>query len=110
MTHPAAHLGGLLRGSLTVYVEDVSYVTCPQSKIRCILQYLGDGWLGKAKHRVEGVIYRYDDVTEKTERIRDVPVKSIIAKIDGSWVSQVYYTLTGSKVALQRSSLPAFLI
>ena len=98
LTHPSAHLGGFLRGALTIYVEDLSYIVCAKNKLRCILQYLGDGWLGKAKHRVEGVIYWYDDETEDLERPRDVPERAILARIDGSWVGQLYYTLTGSKV------------
>jgi hypothetical protein len=73
---------------------------CQQSKLRCILQYLGDSWLGKAKHRVEGVIYRYDEKTENLQRIKDVSSTAILAKIDGSWMGQLYYTLPGSKVRL----------
>jgi len=96
LTHPAAHLGGLLRGALTVYVEDCCYVTCPKTKLKCILQYLGDSWIGKAKHRVEGVIYHYEEGDDDIERIKDVPSKLIKAKIEGSWMNQVYYTLTGS--------------
>lgn len=80
-------------------MEDVCYVTCEKTKIRCVLQYLGDGWLGKAKHRVEGAIYRYEnDGTDHYEKIKDIPAKKILAKIDGSWMSQIYYTLTGSSV------------
>ncbi|KAF8536038.1 hypothetical protein BDD12DRAFT_935826 [Trichophaea hybrida] len=97
LTHPIAHLGGLLRGALTVYVEDISFITCSRTKIRCILQYIGDSWLGKPKHRVEGVIYRFDHATEDIERIKDVPIKAILAKIEGSWMNQLYYTMTGSK-------------
>lgn len=100
LTHPAAHLGGLLRGALAIYVEDICFVTCEKTKMRCILQYLGDGWLGRAKHRVEGVIYRYEGTEEDHyERIKDVPSKKILAKIDGSWMTQIYYTLTGSSVS-----------
>jgi hypothetical protein len=85
-------------GTLNLYVEDVCYVTCQKTKLKAILQYLGDSWLGKAKHRVEGVIYEYvegDDI----ERIKDVPSKSIRARIEGSWMSQLYYTLPGSSVS-----------
>ncbi|KAI5806256.1 hypothetical protein EDC01DRAFT_639311 [Geopyxis carbonaria] len=97
LTHPVAQLGGLIRGTLTVYVEDFCFITCRKNKIRCILQYLGDSWIGKAKHRVEGVIYRYDNDEEaEYEQIKKVPAKKILAKIDGSWISKLYYTLTGS--------------
>ncbi len=86
----------IVLGALTVYVEDCCYVTCPKTKLKCILQYLGDSWIGKAKHRVEGVIYHYEEGDDDIERIKDVPSKLIKAKIEGSWISQVYYTLTGS--------------
>jgi len=85
-------------GALTLYVEDISFMTCSKNKIRCILQYIGDSWLGKPKHRVEGVIYRYNDATEDLERIKDVPTKAILAKIVGSWMNQLYYTIVDSKV------------
>jgi hypothetical protein len=65
--------------------------------LKAILQYLGDSWIGKAKHKVEGVIYHYvegDDI----ERIKDVPSKLIRARIEGSWMSQLYYIFPGSSV------------
>ncbi|CCX09779.1 hypothetical protein FPQ18DRAFT_37234 [Pyronema domesticum] len=97
LTHPIAQLGGFLRGTLAVFVEDTSFITCYTTKIRVILQYIGDSWLGKPKHRVEGVIYRYDDATENLDKIRDVPAKAVLARIEGSWMSQLFYTLNGSK-------------
>lgn len=81
-----------------MFVEDTSFITCYTTKIRVILQYIGDSWLGKPKHRVEGVIYRYDDATENLDKIRDVPAKAVLARIEGSWMSQLFYTLNGSKV------------
>ncbi|KAH8151592.1 uncharacterized protein LAJ45_04214 [Morchella importuna] len=96
LTHPAASLGGILRGSLNLYVEDVCYVTCPKTKLKVILQYLGDSWLGKAKHRVEGVVYEYNGEEDGITRLKDVPSKAIRAKIEGSWMNQLYYILPGS--------------
>lgn len=81
-----------------VYVEDFCFVTCAKTKMKCILNYIGDSWIGKAKHRVEGVIYQYDDSTINIERIRDVPANAIRARIDGSWMSQIHYTLPDYKV------------
>lgn len=94
-------MGGLLRGALAVYVEDVCYISCAKNKMRCILQYIGDSWIGKAKHRVEGIIYRTETPEdEAAERIKDISSKKILAKIEGSWQGQLYYTLTGSSVRL----------
>ncbi|KAF7590175.1 hypothetical protein BBP40_003196 [Aspergillus hancockii] len=96
MTHPAAHLGGLLRGALAITVSDTCYLTCPKTRIKVILQYLEDGWLGRAQNRVDGVIFRYDPSLDTTTKIKDVLEDDILAKISGSWHGQVYYTLAGT--------------
>jgi len=98
LTHPAAHLGGLLRGTLSVTVADLCYVTCPKTKIKAILHYLEEGWLGRTQNKVQGVIFRYDPENDTQTRIRDVPEKSIIARIEGCWQEQVYFTLANSSV------------
>lgn len=101
LTHPAAHLGGFLRGSLNIFVSDVCYITCQETRMKCILHYLEDGWIGKAKHRVEGVIYDMsdDDENENFTKVKDVPKSRVRANIEGSWVSQIYYTIPGSNVS-----------
>ncbi|PUU75759.1 hypothetical protein B9Z19DRAFT_310504 [Tuber borchii] len=96
LTHPAVNLGGFLRGTLNLYVEDICYVTCPKTKLKAVLQYLGDSWIGKAKHKVEGVIYQYTQEDDGIQKIKDVPSKLVLAKIEGSWMSQLYYTVPGS--------------
>ncbi|MCJ1287679.1 hypothetical protein MMC26_007031 [Xylographa opegraphella] len=97
LTHPAAHLGGLLRGSLSVTVSDVCFVTCPKTKLKVILHYIEEGWLGKVQNKVVGVMYRYNPETDKIMKIKDVPEKDIVGRIEGCWHDQVFYTLTGSK-------------
>ncbi|OGM45995.1 oxysterol-binding protein-like protein 1 [Aspergillus bombycis] len=96
LTHPAAHLGGLLRGALAITVSDTCYVTCPKTRIKVILQYLEDGWISRAQNRVEGVVFRYDPDIDTTTKIKDVPESDILAKISGSWHGQVYFTLSGA--------------
>ncbi|MCJ1398763.1 hypothetical protein MMC11_001964 [Xylographa trunciseda] len=97
LTHPAAHLGGLLRGSLSVTVSDTCFVTCPKTKLKVILHYVEEGWLGRVQNKVVGVMYRYNPETDKTTKIKDVPEKDILGRFDGCWHDQVFYTLTGSK-------------
>ncbi|RAH71017.1 putative oxysterol binding protein (Orp8) [Aspergillus aculeatinus CBS 121060] len=99
LTHPAAHLGGLLRGALAVTVSDTCYITCAHTRIKVILQYLEEGWIGRAQNRVEGVIFRYDPDSDTITRIKDVPQGDILAKISGSWHGQLFYTLSGSNDA-----------
>ncbi|EWC43518.1 hypothetical protein DRE_07480 [Drechslerella stenobrocha 248] len=97
LTHPAAHLGGFLTGALSITVQDKCYITCPSLKLKVILHYLDEPWLGRSKYRVEGVIFKYDPANDTIVHIRDVPEKDIKAKIDGSWVSEIYYKTPGSK-------------
>jgi oxysterol-binding protein-related protein 9/10/11 len=72
------------------------YVTCPQTRIKVILHYLEEGWLGRSQNRVQGVIFRYDPNNDKYNRIKDVPSKDILANIDGCWQEQVYYSISST--------------
>ncbi|OCL06722.1 oxysterol-binding protein-like protein 1 [Glonium stellatum] len=93
LTHPAAHLGGLLRGSLSVTVTDSCFITCAKTRIKVILQYLEEGWLGKTQNKVEGVVFTYDPENDNKTKIKDVPEKDVLARIEGCWTDKVYYTL-----------------
>ncbi|KAL8830833.1 MAG: hypothetical protein Q9170_005560 [Blastenia crenularia] len=97
LTHPAAHLAGMLRGSLSVTVADTCYITCSKSKIKAILHYLEEGWLGKTQNRVLGVIFKYDPENDNKTKIKDVSEKDILAKIEGCWQDKVHYTLKDEK-------------
>ncbi|OKL62936.1 hypothetical protein UA08_02086 [Talaromyces atroroseus] len=93
LTHPLAHLSGLLRGSLYISVADNCYITCPKTRIKVILQYLEDGWVGRAQNRVEGVIFKYDPDNDNKTKVKDVPSSDVLARISGCWREQVYFTL-----------------
>jgi hypothetical protein len=81
-------------GTLSISVSDTCYITCPKTKTKAILEYLEEGWLGRAQNRVQGVIFTYDPENDlKAQKIKDVPIKDIIARIEGSWMDKVYYTL-----------------
>ena len=92
LTHPAAYLGGFIRGNLNVTVSDTCYVTCPKTGIKVLLHYLEEGYFGKTQNKVEGVIYKCDVEKDKTERIKDVPDKDILGRIDGCWRDKVYFS------------------
>ena len=104
LTHPLAHLSGLLRGSLSVTVADTCYVTCPKTGLKTILHYLEEGWLGKAQNKVVGVIYRYNPDKDNVTRIKDVPEKEIVGRIDGCWKDKVYYTAGKEKDGVSPNS------
>ncbi|KAI0390917.1 oxysterol-binding family protein [Xylariaceae sp. FL0594] len=96
LTHPAAHLGGLLRGALSVTVGDVAYITCATTRLKAILHYIEDGWLGRAQNKVEGVIFKYDPDNDDKIRIKDVPEADVVARLGGGWKDRIVFTL-GSK-------------
>lgn len=95
LTHPCAHLGGILRGALSISVSDTCSIICPKTGIKAILQYLEEGWISRAQYRVEGVIFRYDPDRDTTTRIKDVPESEVLGRISGSWHGKIYYTLSG---------------
>jgi hypothetical protein len=105
LTHPAAHLGGLLRGSLSVTVGDQCYVTCPRTKLKTILHYKEEGWLGKTQNKVDGVIFRYDPENDIYIKPHDVPESDVIGRITGNWREKMYYS-PGSKPAVSHLALP----
>ncbi|KAJ5692089.1 Oxysterol-binding protein-like protein 1 [Penicillium macrosclerotiorum] len=97
LTHPHAHLGGLLRGALAITVSDACYMTCPKTRIKAILQYMEEGWIGRSQHRLEGVVFRYDPDDDNITKVKDVAESDVLARISGSWHGKIYYTPIGSK-------------
>jgi hypothetical protein len=97
LTHPDAHLGGILRGALSITVADTCYVTCPKTGLKAILQYMEEGWIGRTQNKLEGVIFRYNPDKDTSTRLKDVPEADIVARISGSWHGKIYFTPTGTK-------------
>lgn len=93
LTHPAAHVGGIFRGALSVTVGDMAYITCPQTKLKAILHYYDEGWLGRSTNKVEGIIFRYDPENDDKQRIRDVPEEDIVVRLGGAWRDKILFTL-----------------
>jgi len=110
LTHPAAHLGGLLRGALSVSVGDVAFITCPQTKLKAILSYYDDGWLGRSTNKVEGVIFRYDPENDDKIRIKDVPDEDILIRLGGAWKERIVFTLGPKPLVWHPSSCQLRLI
>lgn len=93
LTHPAAHVGGLFRGALSVTVGDIAYITCPQTKLKAILHYFDEGWLGRSTNKVEGIIFRYDPENDDKQRIKDVPDEDILVRLGGAWRERIMFTM-----------------
>ncbi|TKA74941.1 hypothetical protein B0A55_04948 [Friedmanniomyces simplex] len=92
MTHPAAYLGGFIRGNLYVTVADTCFVTCEKTGIKVILEYLEESYFGKTQNKVQGVVYKCDVAKDKATRIKDVK-DDILARIEGTWTDKVYCSL-----------------
>jgi hypothetical protein len=92
LTHPAAHLGGLLRGALSVTVGEQAYISCPQTKLKCILRYYDEGWT-RSINKVEGIIFRYDPDSDDKTNIKDVPEEDILVRLGGPWKEKIVFTL-----------------
>jgi len=80
-------------GTLNISVADTCYVTCPRTGLKVILEYQEEGWLGRSQNKVVGVIFKYDPMSDTTTKIKEVPEKDILARIEGNWQDKVYYTL-----------------
>lgn len=93
LTHPAAHLGGILRGSLSVSVSEMAYISCPDTKIKVILHYIEEGWLGRTTNKIDGVVFRYDPENDTKTRVQDVPEEDVLARLNGPWKEKVNFTL-----------------
>ncbi|EIN09023.1 hypothetical protein PUNSTDRAFT_52431 [Punctularia strigosozonata HHB-11173 SS5] len=96
ITHPTAAVNGILRGSFYVTVGDSTIVTCtggaPGQKLRTILEYKEESWLGKAHFLVEGVVHTYTEGepgVEEWTKVKHVPKDRAVAYIDGSWRHKV---------------------
>lgn len=105
LTHPAAHLGGLLRGTLSVSVSEMAYMKCPKTKIKTILHYVEEGWLGRTTNRIDGVIFRYDPENDDKTRVQDVPDEDVLARLSGPWREKVVFTLGPRQVVRNLHSL-----
>ena len=93
LTHPAAFLGGFLRGNLYISVADTCYVSCEKTGIKTILHYLEEGYFGKTQNKVEGIVYKPADfAADTTSKLKDVPKDQILGRIEGVWTEKIYFT------------------
>lgn len=91
LTHPAAYLGGFIRGNLHITVSDTCFITCPKTGLKVILHYLEEGYFGKTQNKVEGVVYKCDVEKDNITRISDVPDDKVLGRIDGNWRDKIYF-------------------
>lgn len=73
-------------------VGDAAYVTCRKTRQKVILQYIEDGWLGKAQNKVQGVIFKYDPDNDTKTKLKDVPDDDVLGRLEGNWHEQIWFT------------------
>jgi hypothetical protein len=66
---------------------------CPKTRLKVILEYLEEGWLGRAQNKVQGVIFNYDPENDTKTKIKEVSESEIVGRVEGCWMDKVYYTL-----------------
>ncbi|PVU94322.1 hypothetical protein BB561_002628 [Smittium simulii] len=100
-TYNCTHSNGQVVGWLTNKLKAISIgtirITCPKTKLACILDFAEKNWYGKIKDIVEGVVFTYDpensdiqDWTSKTIPSNITP----IAKIKGQWDGKTFVEYT----------------
>ena len=90
LTHPWASVNGWIKASLYATISDHAYLTCPNTKIKAIVEYKDEKWIGKPRFEVRGSIYRYDPENDTISKLKQIPPADVLATIEGSWRSQIY--------------------
>ncbi|CAG8523480.1 16800_t:CDS:2, partial [Acaulospora colombiana] len=90
LTHPVASVHGWLKASLYITIGECCIVRCSKTKLKAILEYKEEKWLGRPKFVVEGKIFSYDPENDCVNKLKNVNEKDVIAEITGSWRGQIY--------------------
>lgn len=89
LTHPWASINGWLKASLYATITECSYMTCPKTKIKAIIEYKEEKWIGKPKFEIQGAIFNYDPDNDNILKTKRVPRQNLLATIEGSWRSSI---------------------
>nr|CAG8447304.1 130_t:CDS:2 [Entrophospora candida] len=92
LTHPVASVQGWLKASLYIVVGESCIITCPKTKLKAILEYKEERWLGKPKFAIEGKIFKYDPKNDDKKKLKIINENDVLAEITGSWRGQVHAT------------------
>lgn len=113
ITHPIAHVNGILRGSFYITVSESTVVTCTDGPgwvipagadkgktvgLRAVIEFKEESWIGKPHFLLEGVVHTYDldapDAVQGWTRVKHVPKERVVATLGGSWRHLVRYKLS----------------
>ncbi|WWD21789.1 hypothetical protein CI109_106277 [Kwoniella shandongensis] len=105
ITHPAAAVNGILKGSYYGTISDQIQITCREgeksnTKYRALIDYKDESWIGKPRFLLDGVVYKYtvgDAEQEGWTKPKQVPSDKVAIHIEGNWMKQIRYRYKGSK-------------
>ncbi|KIY48496.1 hypothetical protein FISHEDRAFT_43286, partial [Fistulina hepatica ATCC 64428] len=93
ITHPAAYVNGLLRGSFYATMCESTIITCSGgqvgAKYRAIIEYKEESWLGRAHFLLEGVIHVSHPSDPEWAKVKAVPRDRVVAEFNGSWRGKI---------------------
>jgi oxysterol-binding protein-related protein 9/10/11 len=64
-----------------------------------------EGWVGKSQNKVQGVMFRYDPANDKYTRLKDVPDKDVLVRVEGCWQEQIYYSIPSSPTVKEQDGV-----
>ncbi|KAG8826905.1 hypothetical protein FRC19_006778 [Serendipita sp. 401] len=104
ITHPTACVNGILRGSFYATITESTTITCTGpsgEKLRAIIEYKDEPWLGAPRFLLEGVIYKYTEGSEQETwtKVKQVPRDLVVATFEGCWRKIITWKKVGSDVA-----------
>ncbi|EJD03141.1 uncharacterized protein FOMMEDRAFT_146816 [Fomitiporia mediterranea MF3/22] len=116
VTHPTAMVNGLLRGSFYVTVGESTIITCTgiggeekgKERLRAVIEYKEEPWLGTPKFAVEGVIHTYREGDEDYKdwiKVKHVPRSATKVYFDGSWRSRVRWRRADASADEEQATL-----
>ncbi|KAL5485067.1 hypothetical protein ACEPAI_7709 [Sanghuangporus weigelae] len=100
ITHPCAMVNGMLRGNFYATISESTIITCSgiagedkgRERLRAILEYKDESWLGNAKFAVEGVVHKYlegDETHKEWTKVKHVHKSAALAYFEGSWRGRI---------------------
>ena len=107
ITHPVASVNGILRGNFYLTVGDSVIITCEGGRdldgegkrLRTIIEYKEESWLGRAHFLLEGVVHVvYESDGERCEewtKVKHVPRERLVACFEGSWRGGIKWRRVG---------------
>ena len=97
LTHPTALVSGILRGLSNIYavICDSSIIEVSgknENKLRMIIEYKEESWIGKPRFLIEGVMYEVTtNESKEWNKVKQVPKDQILVTLEGSWRSEIRY-------------------